>query len=92
MRERPFPFRRVGWTTKVFSYPRLSLVNRSCGRTYFLFCAVAGFFAGAFARARVFAVFLALAAVFFAAAGFLTAGFSAFSDCADFLVSAGVAL
>ena len=43
IRVRPLPRRRDGWTTNVFSYPRLSLLNRSCGRAYFLFstlCAV----------------------------------------------------
>ena len=88
MRERPLPRRPVGCTTKVFSYPRLSLLNRSWGRVYFLF-AFAAFFTAAFAG-RLFA------AVFFGGGPlvFLTSlsGFAAgFAAAAAFFDSAGVA-
>ena len=73
----------------MFSYPRLSLLNLSCGRDYFLFWALTGFRAGGFAVLTAgLGAFLFVGAV--AVADRTPAGAGVFG-LAAFLASAGVA-
>ena len=75
----------------MFSYPRLSLLNLSCGRAYFLFWALTGFRSGAFAvRPAGLAVFFFTVAVFFAADRAPLGAAGVFGPAA-FFTSAGVA-
>ena len=74
----------------MFSYPRLSLLNRSWGRVYFLF-AFAAFFTAAF-TGRLFAVFFGGGPlVFLTSLSGFAAGFAGFAAAAAFFDSAGVA-
>lgn len=68
----------------MFSYPRLSLVNRSCGSAYFLFWDLPDFCVAGFAPARADFVFAVVFGDGLAAGVFFAAGFAAF------FISAGV--
>ena len=90
IRGRPFPLLRGVWTTNVFSYPRPSLLNLSCGRgtSYFLLAVravlLAAFAAGFAAALVAFAGALALVAATFGFGAGSLAFFTATGAASDF--------